>query len=115
MAHPSGGARAKRTVAAASIDVVVDRSGGFANGATSAGRRPFTILRAMVPRPPRLRLQLVAAVLALLAIVGMHALDTNAHVCHTRSAVEPGGGEHHDGHGHHEGSAHASRTTTRPA
>jgi hypothetical protein len=62
----------------------------------------------MVPRPPVLRRQLVAAVLALLAIVGMHVLDTNAHVCHAASALEAGGGEHHDSHGHHEGSGHAS-------
>jgi hypothetical protein len=62
----------------------------------------------MAPGPPKLRLQLVSTVLLLLAVLGMHALDTNTHVCHTASAVEAGGGEHHDGHGHREGSGHAS-------
>src|SRR5688500_14931556 len=58
--------------------------------------------------PATARLRLMAAVVALLAIVGMHALDTTAHLCHVGSAAHGDGEAHHDGHADPDGRGHAS-------
>jgi hypothetical protein len=52
----------------------------------------------------------MAAVLALLAVVGMHVTETDAHACHLGSAAHPDGREVGDGHGRHEGSGPTSCT-----
>ena len=63
----------------------------------------------MVPGPASFRSHAVVAVLALLALVGMHVLDMNVHTCHSSSAhAAEDGGHHEDGHEHHKGSGAAS-------
>jgi hypothetical protein len=64
----------------------------------------------MVPGSGTKRLRLLAAVVALLAIAGMHVLDTNAHSCHIASA-QADGGHHEEGHHGHEGHHGAGSTT----
>lgn len=50
--------------------------------------------------------------MAFLAIVGMHVLDTTAHLCHGAGATHGDGAVHHDGHDDHRGPAHAGCAVT---